>query len=72
MRKFILDSESIEFAARSHGAHDFIATAVGSTSAEILSTMEDLRALDEVAAVETWTHFDLVKEDYARAMGKLA
>ncbi|MGZ1489838.1 Lrp/AsnC family transcriptional regulator [Brevibacterium sediminis] len=71
VRKFILDSESIEFAARSHGAHDFIATAVGSTSAEVLSTMEDLRALDEVAAVETWTHFDLVKEDYAQAMGRV-
>ena len=72
VRKFILESKSIEFAARSHGTHDFIATAVGSTSAEVLSTMEDLRALDEVAAVETWTHFDLVKEDYARAIGKLA
>ena len=71
VRKYILDSESIEFAARSHGAHDFIATAVGSTSSEVLSTMEDLRAFGEVAAVETWTHLDLVKEDYARAMGRL-
>ena len=72
VRQYILESDSIEFAARSHGAHDFIATAVGSTSAEVLCTMEDLRALDEVAAVESWTHFDLVKEDYARAIGKLA
>lgn len=71
VRQFILESESIEFAARSHGAHDFVATAVGSSSAEVLATIEALRALDEVAAVETWAHFDLVKEDYARAMGQV-
>lgn len=70
VREFIVASESIEFAARSHGAHDFVATAVGPSSAEVLATVEALRGLDEVAAVETWTHFNLVKEDYARAMGQ--
>lgn len=72
VREFILESESIEFAARSHGAHDFVATAVGPSSTEVLATVEALRSLDEVAAVETWAHFDLVKEDYARAMGQVA
>ena len=71
VREFILESESIEFAARSHGAHDFVATAVGPSSTEVLATVEALRSLDEVAAVETWAHFDLVKEDYARAMGQV-
>jgi DNA-binding Lrp family transcriptional regulator len=71
VREFIKNSESIEFAARTHGAHDFVATAVGPTSGEVLATIEALRALDSVAAVETWAHFDLVKEDYARAMGRV-
>lgn len=71
VRTFILESQSIEFAARSHGAHDFVATAVGSSSAEVLGVVETLRELKSVGAVETWTHFDLVKEDYARAMGQV-
>ncbi|GAA1856375.1 Lrp/AsnC family transcriptional regulator [Brevibacterium marinum] len=70
VRQFVLESDSIEFAARSHGAHDFIATAVGSSSNEVLGVVEGLRALVDVAAVETWAHFDLVKEDYARAVGQ--
>lgn len=71
VREFILESDSIEFAARSHGAHDFVATAVGPSSTEVLATVEALRSLNEVSAVETWAHFDLVKEDYARAMGQV-
>lgn len=71
VRQFILESDSIEFAARSHGAHDFIATAVGSSSTEVLATVEGLRGLADVATVETWAHFDLVKEDYATAMGRV-
>lgn len=71
VREFIVASESIEFAARSHGAHDFVATAVGPSSAEVLATVEALRGLDEVATVETWTHFNLVKEDYTRAIGRV-
>lgn len=70
MRQVILESDSIEFAARSHGAHDFIATAVGSSSTEVPATDEALRALDDVAVVETWAHFDLVKKDYARTRGQ--
>lgn len=71
VRKFILESESIEFAARSHGAYDFVATAVGPSSTEVLAAIEALRGLDEVATVETWTHFNLVKEDYTRAIGRV-
>ncbi len=69
VRDFILDCGSVEFAARSHGAHDFVTTVVGPSSLEVLAVLERLRALDAVAALETWTHFDIVKEDYARALG---
>lgn len=71
VRDFILDSQTIEFAARSHGAFDFIATAVGSSSAEVLRTVEDLREFPEVSVVETWAHYDLIKEDYTRSLGRV-
>lgn len=70
VRDFILSSQTIEFAARSHGAYDFVATAVGGSSAEVLNTVESLRELPEVSAVETWAHYDLIKEDYARSLGR--
>ncbi|RBP62023.1 AsnC family transcriptional regulator [Brevibacterium sanguinis] len=69
VRRFILDSPAVEFAARSHGAHDFVATVVGASSVEVLDIIEQLRALEDVAALETWTHFDVIKEDYARLAG---
>lgn len=71
VRQYILESQAIEFAARSHGAHDFVATAVGASPAEVLATLEEIRGLTAVASVETWTHYDLIKEDYARAVGRV-
>lgn len=71
VRRFILESDTIEFAAQSHGVHDFVATAVGSSSTDVLATAEALRTLKEVASVETWTHFNLIKEDYTRAVGQV-
>lgn len=69
VRRYILDSRAIEFAARSHGSYDFIATIAGSTPASVLSVIEEMRALPQVGALETWTHLDIIKEDYTRAMG---
>ena len=66
-----MESESVEFAARAHGAHDFVNTTVGPSSADVLSTIEALRLLQGVTAVENWTHFDLVKDEYARALGRV-
>ena len=48
-----------------------VVTAVGPSSTEVLATIEALRGLEEVATVETWTHFNLVKEDYTRAIGRV-
>lgn len=67
-----MEAESIKFTARAHRAHDFAAITVVPPSAEVLAIIEELRALHDVAAVETWTHFDLVKEDYVRALGPVA
>lgn len=71
VRRYIIDQPAIEFAARTHGVHDFIATIAGSTSAGVLAVLEDLRALSQVAALESWAHLDIVKEDYTRALGRV-
>lgn len=69
VRRFIVEQRAIEFAARTHGIHDFIATIAGSTSAGVLTVLEELRALPQVGSLESWTHLDIIKEDYTRALG---
>ncbi|MHA3722963.1 Lrp/AsnC family transcriptional regulator [Leucobacter sp. HY1910] len=69
IRDFIMESQAIDFAASAHGNFDFIATLVGPSAGTLLATLEDLRALSAVAAIESWTHLDIVKEDYARTLG---
>ncbi|WP_051191841.1 Lrp/AsnC family transcriptional regulator [Microbacterium luticocti] len=71
VRRYILDSRAIDFAARSHGSYDFIATIGGSTPANVLAVVEQIRALPEVASLESWAHLDIIKEDYTRALGRL-
>lgn len=53
VRRLILESESIEFAARAHGVRDFVATAGGASSGEVLATVESLRTPESASAVET-------------------
>lgn len=66
--RFIRSSRGVTFAARAHGVYDYIVTVGGSSSSEALGVIEELRAIDEVGAVETWTHLDIVKEDYTRPL----
>lgn len=71
IRRLIMDSPAIDFAARSHGDYDFIATIIGTSSANALETLEELRALPEISSLESWAHLNIIKEDYARAIGKV-
>jgi len=71
VRRFLLDSPDVDFAARCHGGHDFVATFVGSSSTQLLAAIDELRALPQVGAVQSWTHYDVVKEDYARVIGRV-
>lgn len=70
VRQYILDSLAIDFAARSHGSYDFIGTVGASSTDGVLTVLEQLRALPQVSALESWTHLDVVKEDYARSVGR--
>jgi hypothetical protein len=69
VRRYIEEQRSIEFAARTYGLYDFILTIAGSSSAGVLSVLEQLRSLPQVGALESWAHLDIVKEDYARSLG---
>lgn len=69
VRRYIVQQRAIEFAARTHGVYDFVATIAGSTSAGVLSVLEELRELPQVGSLESWTHLDIIKEDYARSLG---
>lgn len=71
IRDRILDTPAIDFSARTHGNFDFIATVHGHVSDEVLSAIEALRALPEVASIDSWAHLDLVKEKYARSVGQV-
>lgn len=71
VRTYIQRSPDVEFAARSHGTFDFIGTLVGPSSAHLLSIMDEIRALPGTTSLETWMHYELVKEDYARALGRV-
>lgn len=61
--------ENVDFAVRAHGNFDYIGTLFGGTSAQMLAALEELRALPEVGMIETWTHYDIIKESYERASG---
>lgn len=71
IRDRIREAPAIDFSARTHGSFDFIATVHGHVSDEVLSAVEVLRDLPEVASIDSWTHLDLVKEEYARSVGQV-
>lgn len=69
IRRYIVGTPAIEFAARAHGVYDFIGTVTGQSSGDVLEALERLRMLPEVDSVESWAHLNIVEEGYARAVG---
>ena len=67
----LTSAQTVDFAARAHGGFDFVATIVGTSVAELLATIEELRGVPEVGSVESWTHYDIIKESYERSSGRL-
>ena len=68
IREFLLRSPDVDFAARTHGRFDYVATIEGPSAAHLLRATEELRALPSVSAVDSWAHYDIVKENYERAI----
>ncbi|WP_405561086.1 Lrp/AsnC family transcriptional regulator [Streptomyces sp. NBC_01180] len=60
----LLATEQVQFAAECVGRADVIGTVGGETLADVLVSLEKLRALDGVHGLESWLHLELVKERY--------
>lgn len=71
VHRYLVGTPAADLAAAAHGAYDVIATIVGTSRTGVLEVIEDLRALPEVGTIETWAHLDIIKEDYARTLGRI-
>jgi DNA-binding Lrp family transcriptional regulator len=60
----LIATEQVQFAAECVGRADVIGTVGGETLADVLASLEELRAKDGVHELESWLHLELVKERY--------
>jgi len=58
----------IEFLTRSLGRFDLIGTVAADSSGDLYSLAEQIRTIDGVVALETWTRLEVFKEHYARSL----
>ncbi|GGA75135.1 hypothetical protein GCM10011490_27360 [Pseudoclavibacter endophyticus] len=61
-------SRGVDFAARTVGNVDLVATLVEPTPGALFETLEHLRSLPGVAQLDAWVHLSVLKEDYARTL----
>lgn len=61
----------VDFAARTLGRFDAVATLVEPSAGALYASLERLRALPGVTRIEAWLHLAVLKEDYARTLGPL-
>lgn len=58
----------VDFAARTLGRFDVVATLVEPSAGALFASLERLRSLPGVTGVEAWLHLAVLKEDYARTL----
>jgi DNA-binding Lrp family transcriptional regulator len=58
----------VDFAARTLGRFDAVATLVEPSAGALYASLERLRALPGVTRIESWLHLAVLKEDYARTL----
>lgn len=59
---------SVDFAARTLGRFDAVATLVEPSAGALYASLERLRGQQGVRAIEAWLHLAVLKEDYARTL----
>lgn len=70
IREYITRSPDIGFAVRTHGTYDYITTMHGASPDRLFAVLEELRALPGVNALDSWVHYDLIKEDYVPSFNR--
>ncbi|MEV4668938.1 Lrp/AsnC family transcriptional regulator [Microbacterium sp. LWO12-1.2] len=63
--------QGVDFAARTLGRFDAVATLVEPSAGALYASLERLRALPGVTRIEAWLHLAVLKEDYARTLRPL-
>ena len=61
----------VDFAARTLGRFDAVATLVEPSAGALYASLERLRALPGVTRIKAWLHLAVLKEDYARTLRPL-
>jgi hypothetical protein len=61
-------TRSVIFVARTLGRFDVLVTVRGFSTGHLVETLDAVRALPAVSAVESWTHLQVVKETYASGL----
>ena len=61
----IAELAAVDFMARTIGRCDLIGTMIAGGRAEVAATLDQIRLLPGVRAVEAWWHLELVKERYS-------
>jgi hypothetical protein len=64
----LLRGRGVDFAARTLGRFDAVATLVEPSAGDLFASLERLRALPGVTSIEAWLHLAVLKEDYARTL----
>lgn len=58
----------VDFAARTLGRFDLVATLVEPSAGALYASLERIRSIPGVAHLESWLHLAVLKEDYARTL----
>ncbi|AWW43067.1 hypothetical protein ADL00_15990 [Streptomyces sp. AS58] len=58
--------DEVDFLARTLGRCDAVGTLITRTRAETIDILDRMRAIDGVRDLQSWTHLELVKEQYDR------
>ncbi|WP_259142238.1 Lrp/AsnC family transcriptional regulator [Tsukamurella ocularis] len=60
----LLGLVGVDFAARTLGRFDLVATVLATSGGELARKLDRIRELDEVTRLVSWVHLDLIKERY--------
>lgn len=69
--QFFSNTPGVEFIASCFGRHDLLATVGVSSLNEVNTILDQLRALESVAAAECWLHLRIVQERYEKPLDNL-
>ncbi|WP_347753994.1 Lrp/AsnC family transcriptional regulator [Agrococcus sp. ProA11] len=68
MIEALRESRGVDFATRTVGRFDLVATLVQPSAGDLYASLERIRADPGVERIESWLHLAVLKEDYTRSL----